>query len=95
MVAALPPRSAEDGQSSAGSGLESGGLHPPDESGAHQTPSAPLDVETLIVSSRFVTLRWKEPEKTHGPIVGYSVFYRQQGSERYVIKISINSKHNN
>ena len=45
-------------------------------------PSAPRDVEALIVSSRFVTLRWKEPVRTNGPIVGYSVFYRQEGSER-------------
>lgn len=47
------------------------------------TPSSPRDVEALIVSSRFVTLRWKEPVRTNGPIIGYSVFYRQEGSERY------------
>lgn len=46
------------------------------------TPSAPRDVEALIVSSRFVTLRWKEPIRTNGPVIGYSVFYRQEGSER-------------
>ncbi len=45
-------------------------------------PSAPRDVEALIVSSRFVTLRWKEPVRTNGPVIGYSVFYRQEGSER-------------
>lgn len=55
-------------------------LSQPDGTG---TPSAPRDVEALIVSSRFVTLRWKEPIKTSGVIVGYSVFYRQEGSERY------------
>lgn len=47
------------------------------------TPSAPREVEALIVSHRFITLRWKEPAKSNGHIVGYSVFYRQDGSERY------------
>lgn len=48
-----------------------------------QLPSAPRDVEPLIVSSRFVTLRWKKPLKPSGDIIGYSVLYRQDGSERY------------
>ena len=78
---AVVPRPAEDGQSSSGD-LGESELPTDDESEAAMTPSAPLDVETLIVSSRFVTLRWKEPAKTRGPIVGYSVFYRQEGSER-------------
>lgn len=47
-----------------------------------QLPSAPRDVEPMMVSSRFVTLRWKEPLKPNGDITGYSVLYRQEGSER-------------
>ncbi|XP_045029173.1 neogenin isoform X4 [Daphnia magna] len=50
--------------------------------GSASLPSAPRDVEALIVSSRFVTLRWKEPVRTNGQIIGYSIFYRQEGSER-------------
>ena len=46
-------------------------------------PSAPRDVEPLTVSSRFITLRWKEPADANGDIIGYSVLYRQEGSERY------------
>ena len=49
-----------------------------------QLPSAPRDVEPMMVSSRFVTLRWKEPLKPNGDITGYSVLYRQEGSERYL-----------
>ena len=48
----------------------------------HPLPSAPRDVEALIVSSRFVTLRWKEPASPNGDVIGYSVLYRQEGSER-------------
>ena len=58
-------------------------VSPVDEEQATGTPSAPREVEALIVSSRFITLRWKEPAKTNGHIIGYSVFYRQDGSERY------------
>jgi Fibronectin type III domain len=46
-------------------------------------PSSPRDVEALIVSARFITLRWKEPLVPNGAIIGYSVLYRQEGSERY------------
>ena len=77
---AFVPRPTEDGQSSGSLGESE--VPTDDESAAAMTPSAPLNVETLIVSSRFVTLRWKEPAKSRGPIVGYSVFYRQDGSER-------------
>ena len=53
------------------------------ENATGNVPSAPRDVESLIVSARFVTLRWKEPLQFNGDIMGYSVFYRQEGSERY------------
>jgi hypothetical protein len=42
-------------------------------------------VEALIVSARFITLRWKEPLAANGAIIGYSVLYRQEGSERYFL----------
>jgi len=68
------------------SSIDSGAASPEEEEDldpvSGDLPSAPRDVESLIVSSRFVTLRWKEPARTSGPIVGYSVFYRQEGSER-------------
>ena len=54
--------------------------------GGGQVPSAPRDVEAVIVSSRFVTLRWKEPLHSHGSVVGYSVLYRQDGSDRFVME---------
>ncbi|XP_026287667.1 netrin receptor DCC isoform X2 [Frankliniella occidentalis] len=46
------------------------------------TPSEPRDLEAVIVTTRFVTLRWKEPEEKNGDIDTYSVFYRQDGSQR-------------
>ncbi|XP_034257103.1 neogenin [Thrips palmi] len=46
------------------------------------TPSEPRDLETVIVTTRFITLRWKEPEEKNGDIDTYSVFYRQEGSQR-------------
>ncbi|PSN38934.1 hypothetical protein C0J52_08943 [Blattella germanica] len=45
-------------------------------------PSAPRDLRAVIVSTRFVTLSWSSPETTNGEIVTYSVFYRQEGSQR-------------
>lgn len=45
-------------------------------------PSAPRELKAVIQSTRFVTLSWNPPEKVTGPILTYSVFYRQDGSER-------------
>ena len=45
-------------------------------------PSAPRELKAVIQSTRFVTLSWNPPEKVTGPILTYSVFYRQEGSER-------------
>jgi neogenin len=44
--------------------------------------SAPRELKAVIQSTRFVTLSWNPPEKVNGPILTYSVFYRQEGSER-------------
>lgn len=45
-------------------------------------PSAPRELKAVIQSTRFVTLSWNSPEKVNGPVLTYSVFYRQEGSER-------------
>ena len=44
----------------------------------------PTDVRALIVSTRFITLAWEKPDLLDSgeAIVGYSVFYKQQGSDR-------------
>ena len=31
---------------------------------------------------RFITLAWESPPDTHGAVTGYSVFYKQEDSER-------------
>lgn len=46
-------------------------------------PSAPRDLQALIVSNRFVTLSWLPPLQTNGEILSYSVYYRQEGSQRW------------
>jgi neogenin len=78
-AAAVPPPPDQTSESS-----QPDGSITPDgnNDGSTSLPSAPRDVEALIVSSRFVTLRWKEPVRTNGQIIGYSIFYRQEGSER-------------
>lgn len=45
-------------------------------------PGPPQDVIATIVKARFVTLSWQPPVVTNGDILAYSVFYRQEGSER-------------
>lgn len=57
------------------------GKEPP-PSGGIDLPSAPRELRAVIVSTRFVTLSWNPPEKVNGPVLTYSVFYRQEGSER-------------
>lgn len=84
-AAAVPPPGSTNDQTSEASQPDS--FITPDgaggsNDGSASLPSAPRDVEALIVSSRFVTLRWKEPVRTSGQIIGYSIFYRQEGSER-------------
>ncbi|KAK7084454.1 putative aminophospholipid-translocase, partial [Halocaridina rubra] len=45
-------------------------------------PSAPQHLQAIIASNRFITLAWHEPRINNDLIVGYSVFYRQEGSLR-------------
>lgn len=45
-------------------------------------PSSPHGVVAVIVSTRFVTLSWKEPLHANGEIIAYSVYYREDQSTR-------------
>lgn len=45
-------------------------------------PGPPQDIKASIVKARFVTLNWQSPLFTNGDILTYSVYYRQEGSER-------------
>lgn len=45
-------------------------------------PSAPRNLSLVIVTTRFVTLRWQEPENTNGDSVHYKIYYKQEGGQR-------------
>lgn len=45
-------------------------------------PSAPRNLSHVIVTARFVTLRWQEPENRNGEILNYYVYYKQEGVQR-------------
>lgn len=45
-------------------------------------PGPPQDLKALIVKGRFVILSWKPPVDNAEDIHSYSVYYRQQGSDR-------------
>ncbi|KAB7501983.1 Neogenin [Armadillidium nasatum] len=45
-------------------------------------PSSPRHLQPVVSSNRYVTLSWHEPELNNENIIGYSVFYRQEGSDR-------------
>ncbi|GIY49793.1 neogenin [Caerostris darwini] len=57
-------------------------LEPGDHIHSKNVPTAPVDATAVIVSTRFVTLSWKQPIKTHGEIVAYSVYYKENTSTR-------------
>ena len=47
-------------------------------------PSAPINLEAAITSTRFVYLRWDMPDNTgSSEILAYSVYWRESGSSRY------------
>ena len=48
------------------------------------TPSAPLNLRAAIVATRFITLSWTMPSNPNGDLSGYSVFYKEVGSDRYL-----------
>ena len=45
-------------------------------------PGPPQDLKAPIVKARFVTLSWKPPLINNEHIHTYTVYYRQEGSER-------------
>ncbi|XP_076613541.1 netrin receptor DCC isoform X4 [Chaetodon auriga] len=45
-------------------------------------PSSPRDLVPVLVSSRFVRLRWRPPEETGGAVQTYGIYYSQDGVER-------------
>ena len=45
-------------------------------------PSAPLNLKAAIVATRFITLSWSMPSSPNGELSGYSVFYKEFGSDR-------------
>jgi hypothetical protein len=50
------------------------------------TPSAPTDVSTAIVASRFITLTWARPVNADETgLNGYSIYYKRQDSNRYLV----------
>jgi neogenin len=47
-----------------------------------ELPGSPQDLKAPIVKARFVTLSWRPPHFNSENIHTYSVYYRQEGSER-------------
>lgn len=45
-------------------------------------PTAPRNLSVAIVKTRFVTLRWQEPENAYGDSLTYFVYFKQEGSQR-------------
>lgn len=45
-------------------------------------PSPPRNLSLVIVTARFVTLRWQEPENANSDILNYSIHYKQEGAMR-------------
>ncbi|CAL4059823.1 unnamed protein product, partial [Meganyctiphanes norvegica] len=68
-----------DPESSSGEDVNSNGTG---ESTGVGVPSAPQHLQAIISSNRFVTLSWHEPQHNNEHIIGYSVFYKQEGSLR-------------
>lgn len=47
-------------------------------------PGPPRDLKAPVVEARFVVLSWKPPVVNSEDIITYSVYYQQEGSERYI-----------
>ncbi|XP_012064282.1 PREDICTED: neogenin [Atta cephalotes] len=45
-------------------------------------PSPPRNLSLVIVTARFVTLRWQEPENANSDALNYFVYYKQEGAMR-------------
>lgn len=47
-------------------------------------PGPPKDVRAPLIKARFIILKWEPPTVNADNIITYSVYYRQEGSIRYV-----------
>ncbi|XP_025990805.2 neogenin isoform X7 [Solenopsis invicta] len=45
-------------------------------------PSPPRNLSLVIVTARFVTLRWQEPENANSDALNYFIHYKQEGAMR-------------
>lgn len=45
-------------------------------------PFPPRNLSLVIVTARFVTLRWQEPENTNSDTLNYYIHYKQEGGMR-------------
>ncbi|KMQ98305.1 neogenin isoform x7 [Lasius niger] len=45
-------------------------------------PSPPRNLSLVIVTARFITLRWQEPENTNSDTLNYFIHYKQEGAMR-------------
>jgi len=45
-------------------------------------PSPPRNLSLVIVTARFVTLRWQEPENANSDTLNYLIHYKQEGAMR-------------
>ncbi|XP_023247522.1 neogenin [Copidosoma floridanum] len=45
-------------------------------------PSAPRNLSSELVNSRFVVLKWQEPDLPNAEIANYLIYYKQEGFER-------------
>ncbi|CAH1125665.1 unnamed protein product [Ceutorhynchus assimilis] len=45
-------------------------------------PGPPTDLRAVIVKARFVILSWKPPQENGNEVEAYSIYFRQEGSER-------------
>ncbi|XP_044002632.1 neogenin isoform X2 [Aphidius gifuensis] len=45
-------------------------------------PSAPRNLSVVITKTRFITLRWQEPENGNDDSLTYYLYYKQEGSQR-------------
>ncbi|XP_063919395.1 neogenin isoform X2 [Zophobas morio] len=55
-------------------------------------PGPPQDLKAPIVKARFVTLSWKPPLINNEHIHTYTVYYRQEGSERWRVQNTSRSR---
>ena len=50
--------------------------------GIPQVPTEPLGLKVSNLASRLISLKWDKPLQTHGEIVNYHVFFREEDSTR-------------